>query len=141
MKRRITISLGSHSFYICPEDFLKEIADISRESGLKIHIHISEEAWQVKKSLLERGKTPIQYLNDLGLIKENTILAYAYYVTPQDLGIVKSTGVKVAHAPKTYMYFGDLNDFLPKAIEKGVTMDLEQMNLHQTVIFQYLKLP
>jgi len=38
MKRRITISLGSHSFYICPEDFLKEIADISREFGLKIHV-------------------------------------------------------------------------------------------------------
>jgi len=119
---RITISLGPHSPYICSEDFLKEIADISRESGLKIHIHVSEEAWQVKKSLLERGKTPIQYLNDLGLMKENTILAHAYYATPQDLGIVKSAGAKIAHAPKTYLRFGDLNDFLPKAIEKGVTV-------------------
>ena len=44
MRRRITISLGPHSPYICSEDFLKEMADISRESGLKIHIHISEEA-------------------------------------------------------------------------------------------------
>jgi len=28
---------------ICPEDFLKEIVDTLRMSGLKIHIHISEE--------------------------------------------------------------------------------------------------
>lgn len=124
LDNKITISLGPHSPYICSEDFLKEIADISKESGLKIHIHAAEEAWQIRKSLQEKGKTPIQYLNDIGIIKENTILAHAYYATPQDMEIIKDAGAKVAHAPKTYMRFGDLNDFLPRAMKKGVTVGL-----------------
>jgi len=124
LDNKITISLGPHSPYICSEDFLKEIADVSKESGLKVHIHASEEAWQIKKSLHEKGKTPIQYLNDIGLIRENTLLAHAYYATPQDLEIIKSAGANIAHAPKTYMRFGDLKDFLPKAIKKGVTVGL-----------------
>ncbi len=120
----ITVSLGPHSPYICPEDFLKKIAEISQKTGLKMHIHVSEEKWEIEKSLKETGKTPIAYLKSLGVLKEGTILAHAYYATDEDLKMIKESGGKVAHAAKTYMRFGDVTDFLPRALKEGVDVAL-----------------
>ena len=120
----ITISLGPHSPYICPESFLEKVADISKQSGLKVHIHVSEEEWEVEKSLKETGKTPIAYLNSLGILKEGTILAHAYYATDEELRIIKDTGARIAHAAKTYMRFGFMKDLLPRALKAGVDIAL-----------------
>jgi 5-methylthioadenosine/S-adenosylhomocysteine deaminase len=120
----ITISLGPHSPYICPEDFLKKIVEISQKTGLKMHIHVSEEKWEIEKSLKEMGKTPIAYLKSLGVLREGTILAHAYYATDEDLKIIKEAGGRVAHAAKTYMRFGDVTNFLPRALKAGVDVAL-----------------
>ncbi len=116
----ISVSLGPHSPYICPESFLKEIANISEKLKLKTHIHVSEEEWQIDKSLRETGKTPIKYLYDLGIVKNNSILAHAYHATNEELKLIKKTGALIAHAPKTYMKFGFVMPLLPKALQEGL---------------------
>ncbi|NOY09047.1 MAG: amidohydrolase [Spirochaetes bacterium] len=116
----ITVSLAPHSPYICPEDFLKDIALHADRENLKLHIHVSEEQWQVDKSLKETGKTPVEYLSDLGIIRKDSILAHAYYSTDKDLKIIREKNALVAHAPKTYMKFGFLKDFLPRAVNAGI---------------------
>jgi len=116
----ITVSLGPHSPYICPESFLKEIAKLSETMKLKTHIHVSEEKWQVDKSLKETGKTPIKYLHDLGIVKHNSILAHAYHATDEELKLIKKSGALVAHAPKTYMKFGSVMPLLPRALKEKI---------------------
>ncbi len=124
LEDRLTVSLGPHSPYICPQDFLKKIVSIAESTGLKIHIHASEVASQVKKSLLEKGFTPIQYLHEIGVLRDKTILAHAYYATPKDFDLIRECGSCIAHAPKTYMRFADIYDFLPKALSKKVKVGL-----------------
>ena len=119
---RLTISLGPHSPYICPEKFLKKIAEISESTGLKPHIHVSEEQWEIDKSLKEKGRTPIEYLKDVGILKKGTILAHAYFATDSDLDLIKNVEAYISHAPKTYMRFGVVKDLLPRAIERGITI-------------------
>jgi len=120
LDERLTISLGPHSPYICPEEFLKKIAEISESIGLKSHIHVSEEQWEIEKSLKEKGRTPIEYLKDIGILKKGTILAHAYFATDSDLDLIKNVGAYISHAPKTYMRFGVVKDLLPRAIKKGI---------------------
>ncbi|MBC7194164.1 MAG: amidohydrolase [Caldisericia bacterium] len=117
---RLTISLGPHSPYVCPEDFLKKFKDLSESLKLKIHIHASETEWQVEKSLKEKNKTPIKYLYDLGLIKENTIIAHAYRARDEDLKIIREENAFVAHAAKTFMKFGDSSDILFRLLKEKV---------------------
>jgi 5-methylthioadenosine/S-adenosylhomocysteine deaminase len=78
----------------------------------------------MEKSLKETGKTPIAYLEDLEILKEAAILAHAYYATDEDMRIIREYGAHVAHAAKTYMRFGDLKDFLPRAIKAGISVGL-----------------
>lgn len=117
---RLTISLGPHSPYVCPEDFLKKFKDLSDSLKIKIHIHASEMEWQVEKSLKEKNKTPIKYLYDLGLIKENTIIAHAYRARDEDLKIIREENSFLAHAAKTFMKFGDSSDILFRLLKEKV---------------------
>lgn len=120
VSERLTISLGPHSPYVCPEEFLKKFSLLSKTYNLKIHIHASEMEWQVEKSLREKNKTPIKYLYDLGLIKENTLIAHAYRARDEDLKIIKDERAFIAHAPKTFMKFGDLSDILYRILKEKV---------------------
>lgn len=121
---RITVSLGPHSLYLCPNDFLTTVVAKAEELELKLHIHISEEEGQVARSLNERGMTPIQALHKMEVLKKGTILAHAYYATDEDLQLIQESGAGVAHCAKTYMRFGDIHDFLPRALEAGVRCGL-----------------
>lgn len=120
LNNRITISLGPHSPYVCPEDFLKKFVNLIKDLKLKIHIHASEEEWQVEKSLKETSKTPIKYLYDLGLIKENTIIAHAWRARDEDLKIIKDSNSFIAHAPKTFLKFGSKSDILVRCLKEDV---------------------
>ena len=121
---RVAVSLGPHSPYICPEPFLRTVAGKAGDLGLKMHIHVSEEASQVRKSLAQKGKTPVRILADTGVLRPGTVLAHAYHATDEDLALIREKGAGIAHCAKTYMKFGDLHDFLPRALAAGVTVGL-----------------
>jgi len=121
---RIAVSLGPHSPYICPERFLSAVAEKAVALGLKMHIHVSEESRQVERSLAEKGRTPVQVLRDTGVLRPGTILAHAYHSTDSDLALIRERGAGVAHCAKTYLKFGDVKDFLPRALAAGVRVGL-----------------
>lgn len=121
---RLTLSLGPHSLYICPRDFIQKIVRLSHDLGLKMHIHASEEKNQLERSLAEFGRTPVSILHELGVIREGTILAHAYWTTDEDLELISKSGAGVAHCAKTYLKIGDVNDLLPRARAAGVKLGL-----------------
>jgi 5-methylthioadenosine/S-adenosylhomocysteine deaminase len=121
---RISVSLGPHSAYICPHLFLRQVAEQAAEMGLKMHIHVCETAEQLERSLSEHGKTPVEVLRDTGVLGPDTILAHAYYATGRDLELIRESGAGVAHCAKTYLKFGDVHDFLPRALARGIKVGL-----------------
>lgn len=123
-EQRLRISLGPHSPYVCPESFLRAAGEAAGELGLKLHLHVSEERAQVERSLRELGCTPVEVLDRTGVLRPGTVLAHAYWATDQDLALIHERGAGAAHCAKTYMKFGDLNDFLPRALAAGVRVGL-----------------
>ena len=121
---RITLSLGPHSPYICPHPFLSKISHRASELNLKMHIHVSETGEQVQQSLAEHGKTPVEILADTGVLRPGTILGHAYCATEGDLELIRDSGAGVAHCAKTYLKFGDVQDFLLRALAAGVPVGL-----------------
>ena len=117
---RINLSLGPHSPYICPQSFLRQVAEKAAELDLKMHVHACETGEQVEQSLSEHGKTPVEILHDTGVLRPGTILAHSYYATNRDLEMIRECGAGVAHCAKTYLKFGDVNDFLLRALAAGV---------------------
>jgi len=100
---RLHTILGPHSPYICPPEFLAQVADVAARLGVGVHLHVAESPEQVNSSLAKNGQTPVAYLAALGLFDLPAIAAHCLYLSPEDVAILASKGVHVAHCPKTYL--------------------------------------
>jgi 5-methylthioadenosine/S-adenosylhomocysteine deaminase len=100
---RITTWLAPHAPYTCDDDFLRASVRRARDLGVGIHIHVAETAGQTQASLNKRGITPIQVLEETGVLERPTILAHAVGATDDDIQILSGYPAGVAHAPKTYL--------------------------------------
>jgi len=100
---RITTWLAPHAPYTCDAGFLRAVAHEAERLDLGIHIHAAETADQTRASLEAHRRTPIQILDDTGVLDRPTILAHCCGVTPADLKLMSKRPCGVAHAPKTYL--------------------------------------
>ena len=100
---RLRTSLGPHSPYICPPEFLATIAEYAQKMKQAIHIHLSESTEQVENSRQKHGKTPVQLLNDLGVLEGHVVAAHCLALDETDLQILSEKNVFVARTPITYM--------------------------------------
>ncbi len=121
---RITVSFGPHSPYLCPPEFLRKIVKEAERIGVRMHTHVSETAKQVAQSIAHNGKTPVAVLKDTGVLRGGSLLAHAYHATDEDMTLIRESGAVVAHCPTTYMRFGDMTDFLPRAQKTGLVLGL-----------------
>ncbi len=100
---RITTWLAPHAPYTCDDAFLTAVAAEAERLDLGIHIHAAETAGQTEASLKAHGKTPIEILDDTGVLARPTILAHCCGVTEADIDLLARRPCGVAHAPKTYL--------------------------------------
>ncbi len=105
---RITTWLAPHAPYTCDDDFLRAAVAHARRLGLGIHIHAAEEMGQTQASLQKRGITPIQVLEETGILDGPTLIAHGCGILPADIELLKkyASHVGVAHCPKTYLKLG-----------------------------------
>jgi len=121
---RITTWLGPHSPYLCDPDFLSRCALEAQRLGIGSHIHVSETAEQVTLSYQRYSKSPVQILQDSGLLDQPCILAHCLYPTDEDLKIIAEHPAGIAQAPKTYLSLAMGLADLPKYLNYGIPVGL-----------------
>lgn len=124
---RIRTLLAPHSPYTCDEAFLRASAKTAEKLGVGIHIHVSETKQQTIDSLRKHSKTPIQVLEETGILAVPTILAHVCGATPEDIRILARYPVGIAHAAKTYLKLAmgktPLLEFIAAHIPVGLASD------------------
>lgn len=99
----ITVGLAVHSPYTCGPELLKRAKEIAAELKLNYHIHVAETKWEVDTIYKLYKLTPVQYLDKLGVLGQNTIAAHSVWLTDNDIEIFAKRGVSVAHNPECNM--------------------------------------
>jgi 5-methylthioadenosine/S-adenosylhomocysteine deaminase len=100
---RIRTMMAPHAPYTCDDDFLRSTATKSAQLGVGIHIHASEDMRQTNASLEKRGLTPIQVLQQTGILDLPTIIAHGCGLLSDDITLLAKHQAGVACAPKTYL--------------------------------------
>jgi 5-methylthioadenosine/S-adenosylhomocysteine deaminase len=100
---RIRAWMAPHAPYTCDDDFLKACVAKAKALNVGIHIHAAEVMSQTTASLEKRGITPIQVLEQTGILDVPTIIAHGCGLLPEDIERLKGHVVGVACAPKTYL--------------------------------------
>lgn len=105
---RITTWMAPHAPYTCDDDFLRATVEHAKRLGVGIHIHAAEEMGQTQASLQKWGLTPIQVLEETGVLEVPAIIAHGCGLLPDDIELLARyrDHVGIAHAPKTYLKLG-----------------------------------
>ncbi|RAL24099.1 amidohydrolase [Thermoflavimicrobium daqui] len=123
---RITTMLGPHAPYTCPPSFIEKIATLAKEMQVPIHIHLAETHEEVSKMKQKYGKTPTQYLYDLGLFSGDyhVLLAHGVHVDDQDISFLKANKGGIAHNPFSNLKLGCGIAPIKKYLDAGITVGI-----------------
>ena len=102
----ISVAVEPHATYTCAPDLLKQAAALAREHGAPLIVHVAEtlaETDQIRGKYGEKGETPVQFLENLGLLGPNLVACHSVHLSERDLTLYHEHDVKVAHCPESNM--------------------------------------
>ena len=86
---------------------LSHLASVTREADKIFQTHANEHLVAVERSLVARGKRPIELLASLDALNAHTLLAHATLMTPREMAQVRDAGAAVAYNPVASSWKGN----------------------------------
>lgn len=121
---RLTVMFGPHAPYTCSGDFLKKVKKESERLGTGIHIHVAETHDEIDIIHKQYGKTPVEWLHEIGLFGGHVVAAHAVHLTDNDIDILGKENVHVAHNPESNMKLNSGTAPVSRLKAKGVNVSL-----------------
>ncbi|MFM8972230.1 MAG: amidohydrolase [Actinomycetota bacterium] len=122
---RVTPSLGPHAIYTVSEDDLRAVGERAAQRGVPVQIHCSETEGEVNDCLATHGCRPAAYLDRVGLLGPQTLLAHGVWLDDAELALVAERGATVVTNPVSNMKLAVGRAFpYPTARTAGVPVGL-----------------
>jgi 5-methylthioadenosine/S-adenosylhomocysteine deaminase len=137
----VRVGLSPHSPYTVGSRLFEMIAQYSIMNRVPISIHAAESANETE--LLTKGTgfftdvyerfgvewesphcTPIEYLERLGVLSAQPLLAHCVTVSDTDIRKIEANGAKIAHCPKSNAKFGHGYAPLERFLDHGISVGL-----------------
>ena len=121
---RIQVMFGPHAPYTCSGEFLQRVKQEADRLGVGIHIHVAETEDEIKTIKEQYGKTPVQWLEELGLFGGHVVAAHCVHLTEEDQEIMAQNKVFIAHNPESNMKLNSGTAPIPELRSRGVVVGL-----------------
>jgi len=108
----------------CTRELLERVARLSREHGVMVHTHASENKDEIEMVERETGLRNIHFLNEVGLAGPNVMLAHCVHLEDSELEVLSKTDTHVAHCPSSNLKLGSGIARVPEMIERGISVSL-----------------
>lgn len=100
---RIQYAITPRFAISCTEACLRGVRDLADEYGVRIHVHASENCEECAVVRSETGMENIEWLHEVGLTGEDTVLAHCVHTNEHEREILAETGTHVVHCPSSNM--------------------------------------
>ena len=125
---RITPAFAPHAPYTNSTEHLQQISKLSQELDVPVMLHLAEtDREQEEIAKRTGGKSPVQYMADIGALNNKVIAAHAIMVNEQDMDLLKKFDVGVAHNisanTKSAKGVAPVTTMLEKGIRVGLGTD------------------
>lgn len=122
---RMKLDLSIHGEYTSTPRVVEDMAEIAKEAGLNMHIHLSEtQAEHEACKQRHGGKTPARYFYDAGVFDVRTTAAHCVWLEGEDFDLLKEKGVTVASNPVSNIKLASGFCNAPLMLEKGLHVAL-----------------
>ncbi len=143
----LSFSVAGHAPHTTSPDLLRALKNQSRSEGLPFSIHVAESKEETEFIFNKKGtwadflalrgieyeswgigsKTPVAYLNDMGLFDPLTLAVHLLDITKEDMDILARSQVKVCVCPRSnqnlHGWLPDIEGMLSKGIRPALGTD------------------
>ncbi len=95
----VTFTLGPHALYSVSKESLAWIAEFSRRHNLIVHMHLSESEGETLFSQDKYGRSPVEFLEEQGLLSERFTGAHGCWITGSDAAILARNRASLINNP------------------------------------------
>ena len=95
--KMITPFIAPHAPNTNNTDSLIKANNLSKKYNVPLSMHISEMDYELEYYKEKYNKTPIEYLDSIGVLSERLVAAHCIFLTENDINLLKKHYVKVAH--------------------------------------------
>ena len=121
---RIKVWFAPHAPYTCPPEYVEKIVEAAKNCNAGIHVHLAETLDEQRQIAEGYGKTPTEYLNDLGVFELPTLAAHSVYLNDSDIAILKEHNVGIAHNPSSNLKLASGIANIPKYLQAGLNVGI-----------------
>lgn len=118
----VTITVDPHSVYTCSPALLSRLGTVASDHDCLYVIHLSENESEVNSCLERYGKSPVEHLEDLGLLSPATLASHCVMLSSTDIDIMSKRDVKVAHCIESNMKLASGIAPVVRMLDKGITL-------------------
>lgn len=117
----------------CSAKLIQDAAQAAADRGVPITIHAAQTMAEHEELLRRTGKTAVQYLESLGVLRDNLIIGHCIFVdshtwtrqrTETDIGLLAARSATVAHCPVTFSRSGMVLESVGRYRRAGVRVGL-----------------
>lgn len=120
----VRVSVQPHAPYSASAELLARSKELADRYGAIYLTHAAETAVEVSESRARNGRTPAAYLDDLGVLDRNTVLAHGVHLTDEDIALLAEKGTGIVHCPQSNLKLASGAARLPELLAAGVGMGL-----------------
>lgn len=125
----ITARLGPHATDTCSGGLLRDTAAEARRLGVGLHCHVAQSRQEVEVIRAAHGTGPVAWLEKLGVLGPDWVLAHLTFADAADRDAAAETGAGYAHCSTIYPRRGvypDLAAIRDRGIATGLATDWMQ---------------
>jgi 5-methylthioadenosine/S-adenosylhomocysteine deaminase len=120
----VSIAVEPHSLFTCSPELLTASNELALKYKVPLIIHVAETLTEVAEIKEKYGKTPVKYLDALGLLGPHLIADHCVHIEDADIKTLAANGVKVVHNPESNMKLASGIAPIPQMLSQGVTVGL-----------------
>ena len=108
----------------CTRELLAEVSKLARDRGVMIHTHASENRSECEIVEGETGERNIDYLNSLGIVGPQVVLAHCIHLDNAEMETLAATKTNVAHCPSSNLKLGSGIARVTEMLARGISVSL-----------------
>nr|WP_255653222.1 5'-deoxyadenosine deaminase [Myxococcus sp. XM-1-1-1] len=109
----------------CTPELLREVARLSREKGVRIHTHASENAKETEAvRQYTGGRDNVDFFHTVGLTGRHVTLAHCVWLSAEEQESLRETQTVVCHCPGSNLKLASGIAKVPELLEAGVSVAL-----------------
>jgi 5-methylthioadenosine/S-adenosylhomocysteine deaminase len=125
LRRESTIgfTLAPHAPYSVGDAALADVARLSAELQMPVHIHVHETAREVAEHMERHGMRPLARLAALGLVNPELIGVHAVHLDDADIRLLANHGASVVHCPHSNLKLASgIGPALARLLNEGINV-------------------